>query len=170
MLRAVPGLGFLVGYTALQSLARADTAVSVEAQAIHTAAREVVGSAERSQVLFGAKLGSISQLRAMANDEVEVDSASVLNAEAFLRALPDGMPLPAFASEPDGSISLDWIASRTRLLTVSVGTSGRVAFAWLDGFDKGHGVARFDGQNIPLRILEGIRTITGYGDSALRAA
>jgi hypothetical protein len=42
---------------------------------------------------------------------------------------------------------------------VSVGPSGRLAFAWLDGVEKGHGVVRFDGQDVPRRILEGIKAI-----------
>jgi hypothetical protein len=78
-----------------------------------------------------------------------------------VRALPDGIPLPEFAPEPDGSISLDWILSRNRLFSVSIGHSSRLAFAWLDGADNGHGVARFDGQNVPPRVLEGIKCIIG---------
>ena len=84
---------------------------------------------------------------------------AVMLAERFLRALPYRIPLPELAVEPDGSISLDWIRSRTRLFSVSVGRASRLAFAWLDGSDTGHGVARFDGQNVPPRILEGIEAV-----------
>ena len=61
--------------------------------------------------------------------------------------------MPEFAPEPDGAISLDWIQSRHRLFTLSISASNRLAYAWLDGTDKGHGVARFDGRTIPRRVL-----------------
>ncbi|HYI12057.1 MAG TPA: hypothetical protein VEK57_23585 [Thermoanaerobaculia bacterium] len=64
-------------------------------------------------------------------------------AVTFIRALPDGMLLPEVAPEPDGSISFDWVMSRTRVFSVSIGSTDRLAFAWIDGTDRGHGVARF---------------------------
>ena len=78
--------------------------------------------------------------------------------------------LPEFAPEPDGSISLDWIQSRARLYSLSIGHSNRLAYAWLDGADKGHGVVHFDGQNVPPRVLDGIKHIVGHGYAGLRAA
>lgn len=77
----------------------------------------------------------------------------------FLRALPENVPLPEIAPEPDGSISLDWIDSRSRMFSLSIGGSYRLAFAWVDGADKGHGVVRFGGAAVPIRILEGIAAI-----------
>lgn len=94
----------------------------------------------------------------------------MLKAEAFLRALPDGLPMPEFASEPDGSISLDWIQSRTRVLSLSVGRGDRLAYAWIDGADRGHGAARFDGSSVPARILEEISALTAHATATLRAA
>jgi hypothetical protein len=44
-----------------------------------------------------------------------------------------------------------------------------LAYAWLDGGDTGHGVAGFNGRNIPPRILEAIETIVGR-HAGLRAA
>jgi hypothetical protein len=175
----VPIVG-LSGHLALQALAGGSSAISPEAQAVRKAASKVVESAERSQALFGRKADALSRLVALAAEcadpgwdgeaAVAIDPVAVLWAERFVRALPDGMPLPEFAPEPDGSISLDWILSRNRLFSVSVGRSGRLAFAWLDGSDKGHGVARFDGQNVPQWVLEGIRGIVGRAHAGLRAA
>ena len=96
-----------------------------------------------------------------------LDRLAALSAANFIRALPDGIALPEFAPEPDGSISLDWIQSRNRLFTLSVGSTNRLAYAWVDGTDKGHAVARFDGEHVPPRILEGIRGITNRGNAAL---
>lgn len=78
-------------------------------------------------------------------------------AASFIRSLPDVFPLPDLAAEPDGALSLDWIQSRTRLFSVSIGLSENLPFAWIDGTDSGHAVAHFDGRRIPARILNGIR-------------
>jgi hypothetical protein len=82
-----------------------------------------------------------------------ISSAAVARASALVRALPHGFELPECAPEPDGSISLDWIQSRKRFFSVSIGTSDRLAYAWVDGTDRGHGVTRFDGQHVPQVIL-----------------
>jgi hypothetical protein len=80
----------------------------------------------------------------------------------FIHALPDTIPLPEFAPEPDGALSLDWIASQTRLFSVSIDGSNRLAYAWLEGDDKGHGVAHFNRTTIPRRVLEGISATVSY--------
>ena len=175
----VPVVG-LSSHFALQALASGGSAISHEAQAVRGAAIEVLELIERSQALFGRKADALSQLASLATEcaapgwdgetAAPIDPVAVLWVERFVRALPDGMPLPEFGPEPDGSISLDWIASRTRLFSLSVGRSGRLAFAWLDGTDTGHGVAGFDGRNVPQRVLEGIKAIAGQAHAGLRAA
>jgi hypothetical protein len=136
--------------------------------------------AESSQALFGAKATVLSGLRKMAdecaNDDWDgegglgIDAVTLWNADALIRALPDGFPLPEFAPEPDGSISLDWIKSRYSMFSLSVGNDKRLAYAWLDGSDKGHGVAFFDGISIPSRVLLDIQPIINYGKSPFRVA
>lgn len=169
-----------LGYAAAQGYARRNSAVSLEAQVVRDAVSAVVEMSERSQALFGGKAGALSQLWAVANDCAEagwdgndacaINPAAIFVAESFLRALPDRFPLPEYAPEPDGSISLDWIQSRNRLLTVSVGAGDRLAYAWIDGSDRGHAVARFDGEHIPQLILEGIKGIMNHGHPRLWAA
>jgi hypothetical protein len=169
------GLLCLAGHAALSSYARGGSAVSDEAMAAQKAAMAVAESAERSQALFGEKAAALSKLRALSKDcgEADWDGAdaspinadAVFNAQEILRALPSGYTLPEFAAEPDGSISLDWIESRNRIFSISVSAGLRLAYAWLDGSDRGHGVAQFDGERIPNRVLEGIREITGSGNA-----
>lgn len=168
-----------MGYAALSAFARPGSAVSTEAQVVQKAASAVVDSAERSHALFGAKAAAIAQIWALTNecaeagwdgeDAMPLDQFAVISAADIIRALPQDIALPEFAPEPDGSISLDWIQSRNRLFSVSVGTTSRLAYAWLDGADKGHAVARFDGQKVPPRILQGIRDIMSRGDVAVRS-
>ena len=122
----------------------------------------------------------ISRLRAFANDCAEqgwdgheacaIDPQALQKAEDFMRALPEGFPTPECAPEPDGSISFDWIQSRHRLFSLSVGSSNRLAYAWLDGTDKGHGVARFDGFSVPPRVLSEIQAILANGNTPFRIA
>ena len=155
----------------MEALAGGNTAVSPEACSVRKAATKIVESIERSVALFGEKAGALSRLAALATecmqagwdgaDAAAIDPLAVLMARRFLRLLPEGVPLPEFTPEPDGSISLDWIRSRNRLFSLSVGRSSRLAYAWLDGADRGHGVARFDGQSIPARVFEGIKGVMG---------
>ncbi len=173
-------VGVCLTYAALQGLSRGGSAVSREAQVVREAVCAVVERAETSQALFGEKAAAISQLRALVNecsqsgwDGAEACALNVLamfQAENFIRALPDHLPLPEFAPEPDGSISLDWIQSKHRLFSLSIGSSNRLAYAWLDGADRGHAVARFSGDKIPLRIIEGITEIMNHDYASLRAA
>ncbi len=169
-----------LGYAGLNAYARPSSAISPEAKAVAKAVSVLVEAGERSQVLFGKKAMALSKLIALANECAStgwdgdsaspIDPMAVLHAAEFVRALPDGMPLPDFAPEPDGGISLDWIHSRHRLFALSVGNTDRLAYAWLDGTDKGHGVARFDGSKVPLRVLEQIRTTMSDGNAFVRAA
>jgi hypothetical protein len=169
------------GFVALQALTAGSSAVSPEAKVVHWAATRVAESAERSIALFGAKSFALSQLAALAaecgqpgwdgQDASAVDPAAVGLAQRFVRILPEGIPPPEFATEPDGSVSMDWIASPHRVLSLSAGRSNRLAYAWLDGAERGHAVAAFDGQNVPPIILNLIRTIMGApGHAGLRAA
>lgn len=174
---ALSTLGVPFEVPAIPRFWRAGSAVSAEARAVWQAIGAVMESTERSQSWFGRKAAAISQMWALANEcdepgwdgdsALPVDPAAAFAAADFIRALPGRVPLPEFAPEPDGSIALDWIRSRNRLFSLSVGTSDRLAFAWLDGSDRGHGVARFDGATIPARILEGIDEIMKHGNAAI---
>jgi hypothetical protein len=179
MLETISIVGIGLGYASLYPYAYGSSAISSEARAVGKAVSAVVESAERSQVLFGEKSVAISQIVALADECAEagwdgdeaapIDPIAVLTAVEFIRAMPDDLPLPEVAPEPDGSISLDWIQSRNRLFSLSVGSTNRLAYAWLDGSDKGHGVARFDGERIPSRVIEGIIGIMNHGNATIRS-
>jgi len=179
MYRIIPIVG-ISGHLALQALAGGGSAMSPEANAVHKAATDVAELAERSVALFGEKANALSRLAELGTECADlgwdgegaaaVNPIAIHSAKRFVRALPDDMPLPEFAPEPDGSISLDWIQSPNRLFSISVGRGNRLAYAWLDGADKGHGVALFDGRNIPSRVIDEIKNIVGHGHAGLRAA
>src|ERR1043165_1900488 len=93
------------------------------------------------------------------NDAESINRCACAIAADFIRALPDSVPLPEPAPDPDVSFSLDWIQSRSRLFSMSVGAGERLAFAWLDGTGKGHGTALFDGNGVPPVVFEALRRI-----------
>lgn len=169
-----------LGYAALNAYATPSSATSAEAASVTRAASVLIRSAEGSHALFGAKAAAISELEMIARECAEpgwdgygasaIDLVALENAKNFVRALPESVPIPEFAPEPDGSISLDWIQSRHRMFSLSIGSTIRLAYAWLDGSDKGHGVSRFDGFSIPARILSGIQSIMSQGNATVRVA
>jgi hypothetical protein len=122
---------------------------------------------EQSIELFGPAATCVSEILTVAAEHSQRDwngegaapvaMLAVDRAIAFIRALPSGFPMPEIAVEPDGSISLDWIHGSRRVFSISVGMSERLAFAWMGETDRGHAVARFDGDRIPSQILTRIR-------------
>ena len=168
-----------IGFAGVGNYSRSSSAISSDAFELRKAATAVTCAYEASQALFGPKEEAISKLLALVSecsergwdgeDGCPISSSAVLAAESFIRALPDTMPLPELAADPDGAVSLDWITAPNRIFTVSTGSSGRLAFAWIDGADRGHAVARFDGERIPLKVLQGIKSIVTNGDLTVRA-
>lgn len=169
-----------LGHTWLYPYVRKGSAVSEEAETIRVAASKLARSAESSQALFGDKQVVLSELQTIAEDcsdddwdnsgAMAIDAAALQKAEDAIRSLPDGFPLPEVAPEPDGSLSMDWIRTPYRLYSLSVGPINRLAYAWLDGTDKGHGVVGFDGVRLPERILSDIERIIRDTDAAVRIA
>jgi len=165
-------------YIPLRLVAHRRSGVSAAAQVVYRAASRGVDPGERSEALFGPKRAAISGIwalvyesRQMGDESEDAEPISPHAAELaidFIRALPDDVPLPEFAWEPDGSISLDWMQSRHRVFSVSIGDGYGLPYAWLDGADRGHAVAWFDREMIPPRILEGIRRIMESGNAAVR--
>ena len=149
--------------------ARSGSAYSIESQTLRKNTDRVIESIERSFALFGLKADSISRIWRLVDECAELDwdgyaaspvsrLAALLAAE-FVRALPVGVPLPEFAPEPDGSISLDWEGSMHRSITMSSGHRGRFAYAWIDGSNTGRGVFKLDRGRIPSPVLGVIREI-----------
>ena len=163
------GTYLLAGFAGFGNYARASSAVSPEATVLREAAGALAKTAETSESLFGGKMKALSQLHAMVTDCAEpgwdggdavgIDPRAHALARAIIETLPEDFPMPEFAPEPDGAISLDWIRSRHRMLSLTAGVSDRLAYAWLDGSDRGHAVARFDGARLPGLVESAIRSV-----------
>lgn len=164
----------------LWAYAKGGSAVSFEAAHARRNACTIVAAAEGAQSFWhrtsdrlAALLDFYEECRLLAEGDKSVAipaPAALRMAESVLRALPDEFPTPEFALEPDGAIEMDWAAGRYRLFSLSVGPGSRLAYAWLDGSDKGHGVERFDGITLPTRIHDGIKTLVSNGHAGIRAA
>jgi hypothetical protein len=174
-------IALTAGYSvALHVATRTGSSLSREAAVVREHALTIVASTERSIALFGEKSKVIEKIHEVAaecadegwdgDDGVPVSPTVVERAVSFIRAIPAGVALPDVGPEPDGSIGFDWILGRAHVFSVSIGTTNRLAFAWIDGTDRGHGVARFDGDAVPPRVLAGIREITDERATALRFA
>lgn len=181
MLEPVSAIGLQFGIAAIYGLARAGNAVSAEARAIRNSAQAIVDRVENSDALFGSKAAAISALHGLTREHGEigwdggeakpVDRGAIAHAIAFVRALPEGCELPEAAVEPDGDVSFDWMPSRHRMLSISVsGRHDRLAYAWLDGTDRGSAVARFDGITIPRRVLRAIAGVSSVDHAVFWAA
>lgn len=172
-------VGLCLGSGNFHPAGRVSSAVSPESQVVAVSAEQVEQRMQRSHALFGKKSAAIAALTTMAAECVQADwdgngaqavsPEAVRLAQVFVLALPDGVPMPEFAPEPDGSISLDWIRSRHRMFSVSVGSQPRLAVAWLDGSNRGHASESFDGAKIPELILHKIQATMGT-DASFRAA
>lgn len=165
-----------LGYAVLASFARHTSAVSREAEVVCRAATAVMRDREGSESLFGQKASALSNLKAavaevMPDDQQDpVNERALLNAQEFLLALPDDLPAPQFGIDPDGAISLDWMPSRSRMFSVSISSSERLAYAWLNGSDKGHAVARFRAPVVPPAVLSLLKSVVADDIPGLRAA
>jgi hypothetical protein len=169
----------MAGYAATVALSRPGSAVSREADAVRRNASSVVAQVQRSMALFGPKAAAISELFTLAEEcrapnwdgygAESVDPDALELAKEIIDSLPEDLPLPESSIEPDGCVSLDWIPTRNRTFTISAGKSDRLPYAWLDGTDRGHAVARFVDGQLPPRILEEIKRICGH-DPSVRAA
>ncbi len=166
----------------LYALARPGSAVSAEASQVRSRAEFMVDRVESSDALFGDKTAVISKLWALAQSHGEsgwdggeafsVDRRAIARAAAFIRALPDDCDAPDVGVDLDGAVALDWLVSRHRMLSISFGgNSDRLAYAWIDGTDRGNAVAKFDGEVVPLRLMQAIVALTiAPSHAALRAA
>lgn len=164
MRQPLPAIGFAFGFAAIQAIPPNGHAVSPEAVYLSREALTARQAYERSQSLFGAKGNAISQLLRLESEFSGGDGhrphpAATAQAESFIRAWPNDLPLPEFSVEPDGAIAMDWMQSRSRVISVSIGATNRLAYAWVDGTDKGHGVVRFNADCVPSRLVDEVAAI-----------
>ncbi len=169
----------MAGYSAAVALSRPSSAVSAEAESVRHNASVVVEQVHRSVALFGPKSELISSLASLGDECREsnwdgygaepVSQHALRRAQNLIESLPEDLPLPECSIEPDGCVAMDWMPASYRTLSVSVGEADRLPYAWVDGSDRGHAVAKLVDGQLPPRILAEIRRFTNHVPS-FRAA
>jgi hypothetical protein len=82
------------------------------------------------------------------------------HAREFIRALPTSIPSPELAVDPDdAAISFEWYGGCRKVFSISLGASGRLACAGLNGTDRWHAALAFDGVKLPDLVLQSIRQV-----------
>ncbi len=151
------------------------SAVSSVASHLQEMIASLFRSADDAQSLTGREAKFENELRAAldelvpGDDQCAVSAAAVQRALQLVRALPPDVPVPGVAIDPDGEVALDWMPSRTRGFSISVGDSDRLAYALMDGSSHAHGVVRFTGV-VPALLLQQLVELTADQDAAIRVA
>ncbi len=155
--------------------ARLAAGCSAEAKFVDSSILSFWRRREDSVAFFGEKLRALHELRRVVEearddlaedpDRAPVDLLTLTRAKAFLWLLPDTLPLPELAVDAEGAVILEWVPSTARMVSVAIHRGVQVAYAWLDGADRGYAVGVFDGERISPRILEAIARTKGRASS-----
>jgi len=84
-------------------------------------------------------------------------SATVNHACRFLLSLPLGVAMPEAGAHRDGEMSFSWLGGRGHLLSMSIGPTGRISYAFMQGARRKSGTEWFT-ENLPADLLSYIRT------------
>lgn len=86
-----------------------------------------------------------------------VDEGTLRNGLRFVDVLPMGFPEPEPAVHPDGEMAFSWIGTKGHRLSVAVGPTGRITYAFRRLPTKLNGT-EFLGDRIPDSLLKHIGT------------
>lgn len=81
-------------------------------------------------------------------------------ADVFIKALPFGTPVPSVGAEADGHLTLEWYASKRRVLSVSISPDGDLYYAAFLGPRTMHGSEALFG-DVPDQILRLVKQVYG---------
>lgn len=81
-----------------------------------------------------------------------VSPRTLENAQSFVNAFPQGIPMPTIGAEPDGHLTLEWYRSPNWVLSVSVTPENKLCYAAILGNSKAYGEEPFLGW-IPERLM-----------------
>lgn len=93
---------------------------------------------------------------------VAVQPLAVDHALGFIDALPMGYAEPDPGIDPDGEVSLSWIGKKGHRLSLSIGPTGRISYAYRIGPRRLNGT-EWLGDNIPDELLKFIGTFPIHG-------
>ncbi len=149
---------------------RSDSACSAEGQFARERVTKVLGGLDNAVSLRAPHAALLDELDALSvehstpgwdgQEAPPVSYITVQNAKEVIRALPADVPSPELAVDPDdAAISFEWHGGYRKVFSLSVGTSGRLACAGLNGTDRWHAALAFDGERLPALALQSIRQV-----------
>lgn len=86
-----------------------------------------------------------------------IEAITVEQAMRFALALPRNLPVPDIVAEPDGEIAFDWAGSDGRVISVSIGPTGTLAYAALLSEHSRQNGSEQLGEAIPPRVIRAIQ-------------
>lgn len=90
-----------------------------------------------------------------------MSAATVEVSKRFLLAWPKFMPLPELAIDTDGEVMLDWIGPHRDMVSVSLRSDGRIAYAaHLGAWRTKHGTEAFS-DAVPKTVLDAVSALYG---------
>jgi len=125
---------------------------------------------ENSVFLFGNAQTALAALMKLASETTEdgwdgedgskMAEGSLNFAVRLLKEMPREWAVPTVDLDPDGEVSLQWYGGPDSRLSISVGNSGKISYAWILPSENGklervHGIAESDGL-FPPTISEAI--------------
>lgn len=75
-------------------------------------------------------------------------------AQEFINNLPSELGSPEIGAEPDGEIVLEWFRSSGRLLSLSLGLSGRLTYIYRNGATRMRGTFWFLDDEVPMELIK----------------
>lgn len=91
-------------------------------------------------------------------DALPADPNAVKYAIAFLQNLPDDLPIPEFAIDPDGDVAIEWDYGPRLLISIRIARDGTLYYAGKDGHASFHGVEPYR-EGIPEAVSRGIERV-----------
>ena len=122
-------------------------------------ASEEAAKVDKGLYRINEKLSATSpvtdELFTLAYENEEVSSAALSKAYHFCIALPADIEQPELSVDPDGEIAFDWAATGN-ILSISVGSAGRITYAGKFGNARTSGTIRFFDQ-IPVSLDDALK-------------
>lgn len=86
-----------------------------------------------------------------------IEAMTAEQAFRFALALPRNLPVPDIVPEPDGEIAFEWAGSGGRVISVSIGPTGKLAYAALLSEHSRQNGSEQLSEVIPPRVIRAIQ-------------
>lgn len=134
--------------------------VSSAAQELQKASSKLTTYEMRSQALSARINSMLAELAVISTktyadsvESVQASAVALSNARLLICALPEMSIRPDISLDGEGGIMFDWMISKFKMYSISIGRTSRLPFALLNGAEKAYGVIEFDGQKAPNRMV-----------------